>query len=91
MKNKRRPGAAIPKGKFHEEEEAMPTKKAAYDMEYRRQNIKSMMFDLNKNTDADIIEYLETVGPRTTYIKSLIRADMERANFQPKSEQGRTD
>lgn len=69
----------------------MPTKKAAYDMEYRRQNIKSMMFDLNKNTDADIIEYLETVGPRTTYIKSLIRADMQRANFKPQAESITTD
>lgn len=69
----------------------MPTKKATYDMEYRRQNVKSLTFDLNKNTDADIIEYMKTVGPRTTYIKSLIRADMERANFKPQTESITTD
>ena len=33
---------------------------------------------LNKNTDADIITKLETVGSKMGYIKALIRADIER-------------
>ncbi len=34
---------------------------------------------LNKGTDADILEHLEKVGNKQGYIKSLIRADMKKA------------
>lgn len=45
---------------------------------YERENVIHAAFKLNKKTDADIIEKLKTVGNRQGYIKSLIRADMEK-------------
>lgn len=56
----------------------MPTKKATYDMDYRRRAVKPFAFDLNKVHDADIIEHLEKIEKRTPYIKALIRADIAR-------------
>lgn len=35
---------------------------------------------LNKNTDADIIQKLESVDNKQGYIKALIRADMAKHN-----------
>lgn len=35
---------------------------------------------LNLTTDADIIQKLESVGNKQGYIKSLIRADIEKQN-----------
>ena len=35
-------------------------------------------FNLNKKTDADILDFLATVHNRQGYIKALIREDMER-------------
>lgn len=45
---------------------------------YRAKAIKQMVFDLNRETDADIIEHLETIKNRTGYIKQLIRDDMKK-------------
>ena len=45
---------------------------------YDKKTIKGMYLKLNRNTDADIIEHLETVGNKHGYIKDLIRTDMKR-------------
>jgi len=43
---------------------------------YDALNTIQIRFKLNKKTDADIIEYLESIENRQGYIKSIIRADM---------------
>lgn len=45
---------------------------------YRARAIKQIVFDLNKETDADIIAHLEAVSNRTGYLKALIREDMKK-------------
>ena len=37
-----------------------------------------IIMKLNNNTDADILEKLETVDSKQGYIKNLIRADIEK-------------
>lgn len=44
---------------------------------YDKNNTVQIKMKLNKNTDADIIEYLETKDNRQGYLKALIRKDME--------------
>ena len=43
---------------------------------YDKANTKSVFLKLNIKTDADILEYLDTVGNKQGYIKELIRKDM---------------
>ena len=45
---------------------------------YAAKNIVRMVVQLNRNTDADILEHLEGVKNRQGYVKSLIRADIAR-------------
>ena len=45
---------------------------------YRKDNVKPVGFNLNKNTDADLIEWLESQRNRAAYLKRLIREDMTR-------------
>lgn len=45
---------------------------------YDRKNTKVYTLKLNRNTDAALIEQLDTVENRQGYIKSLIRADITR-------------
>lgn len=45
---------------------------------YAAKNIVRMVVQLNRNTDADILKFLEGVKNRQGYIKSLIRADIAR-------------
>lgn len=45
---------------------------------YDRLNTKQIVLKLNKRTDVDILEVLESVGNKQGYIKSLIRQDKER-------------
>lgn len=45
---------------------------------YKQKVIKRMYLELNKNTEMDIIEYLETLDNKTGYIKNLIREDMKK-------------
>ena len=52
--------------------------KKAYDIEYQRQNVKRIPFDLNLSTDKDILDHLATKTNRNGYIKALIRADIEK-------------
>lgn len=45
---------------------------------YNAKNVKQIKLNLNKKTDADIIEVLESVGNKQGYIKDLIRQDMKK-------------
>lgn len=45
---------------------------------YQRANTTQVILRLNKRTDADVIERLNACGNKQGYIKSLIRADIER-------------
>lgn len=43
---------------------------------FRQKSTKQIAFELNLNTDADIIEKLNNVPSKMGYIKALIRADI---------------
>lgn len=45
---------------------------------YDKENTKQISVRLNKKTDADILEHLETVESKQGYIKELIRRDISR-------------
>ncbi|WP_458397843.1 hypothetical protein [Anaerotignum sp.] len=45
-------------------------------MKYNAKNVKQIKLNLNKKTDADIIEALEAVPNTQGYIKELIRRDL---------------
>ena len=51
--------------------------KKEYDIAYAKKHIKRIPFDLNKETDKDIILHLEKKKPVQTYLKWLIRKDMK--------------
>lgn len=52
--------------------------KYAPQMKYDKNNTVQIKMKLNKNTDADIIEKLETVENRQGYIKELILNDIKK-------------
>lgn len=52
--------------------------KVAYQERYQKEKCKCITLKLNKETDADVIEILESVGNKQGYIKELIRKDNER-------------
>ncbi len=45
-------------------------------MKYNKTNVKQVKLNLNRKTDADIIEALEAVPNTQGYIKELIRRDL---------------
>ena len=45
-------------------------------LEYQKRMTVQIPIRLNKNTDADILEWLSDLENRQGYIKDLIRADM---------------
>jgi len=47
-------------------------------LKYHKNNIKQMKIDLNKNTDSDIINFLDQCKNKQGYIKRLIREDMKK-------------
>ena len=52
--------------------------KKEYDAQYHRTKLKRVVFNLNKETDKDIISFLETKKPLQTYLKSLIREEIKK-------------
>jgi hypothetical protein len=46
---------------------------------WKKNNAKTIYFRLYKNTDADLIEFLETVDNKQALIKRLLREEMEKA------------
>ena len=55
-------------------------RKARYDMEYARKNIrrKEIPFNMTQPDDAELFQHLENKGNFTQYIKDLIRKDMKK-------------
>ena len=51
----------------------------AADARYKAANTKQIKFVLNKNTEPDLIAYLESIDNVQGYIKSLIRADISQS------------
>ena len=47
-------------------------------MKYDAANTKKVMLKFNVRTDADILAKLDSVPAKQTYIKQLIRADLEK-------------
>lgn len=47
---------------------------------YDRENLKAFSFTVNRKTEADLLEHLEAQPCKASYIKSLIRQDMRRAD-----------
>ena len=43
---------------------------------YRAKNIVRCTFDLNRSTDAELIEHIQKQPNRAAYLKSLIRRDL---------------
>lgn len=56
----------------------MTSSKMAAETRYKRKAIMQCKLDLNRNTDGDIIAWLEEKDNRQGYIKQLIRDDMAR-------------
>lgn len=50
--------------------------------EYIKRSYKQIKFELNKNTDADILEFLETVPNKQGLLKQLLREEMAKRNFK---------
>ena len=46
-------------------------------VKYNKTNVKQIKLNLNKKTDADILQKLEEVPNVQGYIKTLIRRDMD--------------
>lgn len=49
-------------------------------MKYDKENMKQIKFNFSVKYDTDILEKLDSVPNKQGYIKSLIRADIARAN-----------
>lgn len=43
---------------------------------YKKKNIKQLNIGLNRNTDKDIIDFLEKLDNKEKFIKKIIRANM---------------
>lgn len=51
--------------------------KSKNSIKYDRENTKRVFIKLNKNTDSDILSYLDSKPNKQGYIKELIRKDMK--------------
>lgn len=48
-------------------------------IKYQKNNTYRFLLALNRNTDKDIIEKLESVENRQGYLKALVRLDIEKS------------
>lgn len=55
-------------------------KKIAYDCERIKRVYKKISLSLRKDTEADVIEYLEKIENKQAYIIELIKEDMDKFN-----------
>lgn len=63
----------------------MPKKKATIKqkvkiIEYNKRTYKQFKFNVNMETESDLIGYIESLPNKNAYIKDLIRHDMEAKN-----------
>ena len=54
------------------------SRKVNYDTAYQKENIKQIKINLNKKTDAKLIEHLEKQQNKQGYLKKLIADDMSK-------------
>ena len=73
MKKKKKPGR---KRRLTPEQYKSNQNKVS--LKWKKEHLKSVNLSLHSEKDADIIEWLEQHRPKQTYIRSLIRAEMER-------------
>lgn len=59
-----------------------------YQSQYEKTRLKSITIKLNRNTDADVIAYLETVPNVRALLIELLRWDMELHDFVVQKEEG---
>lgn len=52
-------------------------KQSENSMKYDKENTRRVYIKLNKNTDSDILSYLDSKQNKQGYIKELIRKDMK--------------
>lgn len=52
--------------------------KNKYDLEYKKNKLKQFTFTLNKEYDADIIEFLDILPNKTQFVKELIRKEIKK-------------
>ena len=52
-------------------------KKAEYNRKYLKNNMKPLVINLNKNTDKDILDFLDSLENKNKYIKDLIRLNIK--------------
>lgn len=55
-----------------------PPSKKKYNKVYMKEKCKTINLLLNKNTDQDIIQFLDNVENRNAYLKNLIRKDINK-------------
>lgn len=46
---------------------------------YREKAIRHIGFDLNRNTEPELVEHMEAIENKSEYLKRLIREDIERS------------
>lgn len=49
-----------------------------YNVKYVRENYRQFMIKVNRNTDPDLVAWLESQENVQTYIRELVRKDMKR-------------
>lgn len=54
--------------------------KYEYDKNYAKEKLQQIKLSLNKETDAELISWIEKQQNKQGYIKMLIREDMKRSN-----------
>lgn len=59
-------------------ESAKKFDKNKYDLEYKKNKLKQFTFTLNKEYDADIIEFLDILPNKTQFVKELIRKEIKK-------------
>lgn len=52
-------------------------KQSSYQIKYAKKSLVRIPLDINRNTESDILEYLENRPNKSRYIKDLIKKDME--------------
>lgn len=55
------------------------SQKYAPQMRYASKTIRRYSFGLNRNTEADMIDHMDSIDNTQGYLKSLIRKDMQKA------------
>lgn len=61
-----------------QKKEGTEERQRAYTDQYQKEHIRRYVLKLNRKTEPDMVEWLESHEHKQTYLKSLIKADMEK-------------